>query len=412
MSVSESTLSYLNMKRVSELCTIHLGGTPRTSVTEFWNGDIKWVTAKDVSNCEGRFIKETERSITKKAIEQSNVEVYPKGTIIITARGTVGKIAILDKPMAFNQTCYGLEVNSQQDKLFIFYAMKNILSEINALSYGTVFQTITIKTFDDLFIGIPSLRDQKAIAKILSDLDAKIELDQKMNKTLEDIAQAIFKHWFIDFEFPNEEGKPYKSSGGEMVDSELGRIPKGWKISALGDSIKFTKGKKPSEISSELRDSFAPLILINMLDGNEPIYGNAIGMNFIKKYYPIMVMDGASSGRVELGFEGILGSTIASITAKNESLSNFYIYYCLKRLQAEIIDNTTGTSIPHADKKRIETKRILIPSEEILLKFNEFSKNVTDSIFNRREQISSLRNIRDLALPKLISGKIRVPVED
>ena len=237
MNLSKDSLSHSNLKKVSDICNIYLGGTPKTSISDFWNGDIKWATAKDVSNCQGRFIEETEKNITVKATLESNAKIYPKGTIVITARGTVGNIAILGRPMAFNQTCYGLEVKSQIDNVYVFYCLKNLFSEINALSYGTVFQTITIRTFDELLINVPPLDEQKAIAKILSDLDSKIELNKKMNRTLEAIAQAIFKHWFIDFEFPNEEGKPYKSSGGEMVDSELGRIPKGWEIGYLGDNL-------------------------------------------------------------------------------------------------------------------------------------------------------------------------------
>ena len=408
----KSSIDNWNEYTLGNITKIIGGGTPSTKVPSYWNGNIPWITPKDLSMQKSKYIERGGRNITKNGLTNSNANLIPPNSVILSTRAPIGYIAISRRELTTNQGCHTLITSDNIDAEFLYYLLKKNVEFLKSQSNGSTFGELSSKTLKEIKFLFPPLKEQKAIAKNLSDLDTKIELNKKMNKTLEAIAQAIFKHWFIDFEFPNEEGKPYKSSGGEMVDSELGRIPKGWKISALGDSIKFTKGKKPSEISSELRDSFAPLILINMLDGNEPIYGNAIGMNFIKKYYPIMVMDGASSGRVELGFEGILGSTIASITAKNESLSNFYIYYCLKRLQAEIIDNTTGTSIPHADKKRIETKRILIPSEEILLKFNEFSKNVTDSIFNRREQISSLRNIRDLALPKLISGKIRVPVED
>ena len=103
-------------------------------------------------------------------------------------------------------------------------------------------QRVDTSVFDSIIVPIPPLNEQKAIAKILSDLDSKIELNQKMNKTLEAIAQAIFKHWFIDFEFPNEEGKPYKSSGGEMDDSELGEIPKGWQVKSVGEVADVIRG--------------------------------------------------------------------------------------------------------------------------------------------------------------------------
>ncbi|MCS4585906.1 hypothetical protein FZ990_10100 [Clostridium perfringens] len=115
---------------------------------------------------------------------------------------------------------------------------------------GSVQKCLYLGDINNIKIPLPSLGEQKAIAKILSDLDEKIEINNKINKNLEEMAQAIFKQWFVDFEFPNEEGKPYKSSGGEMVESELGMIPKGWKIkniTELVDSIsikhKFDKEK-------------------------------------------------------------------------------------------------------------------------------------------------------------------------
>lgn len=296
------------------------------------------------------------------------------------------------------------------DYLYYFLLLK--LNYLKDVSQGTATKFLTKRILNSISVDLPTKEVQDKVASILRSIELKSSLNYQMNKTLESIAQSLFKHWFIDFEFPDENGQPYKSSGGEMVDSELGEIPKGWRVGTLGDAIKFTKGKKPHEISSELRDDFAPLILINALDGYQPLFGNTIGMNFLEKYDPVMVMDGASSGRVEIGFEGILGSTVASTTAKDTSLSNFYIYYYLKTVQTEITENTTGTSIPHADKKRIEGKRIAIPDKGTLLKFTEFSKNVVESIFNRRDQINSLRNIRDLLLPKLMSGKIRVPLED
>ena len=233
MNYSEDIKGTVNRKKISEFCEIYLGGTPRTSEGEFWGGKIKWATAKDVANLQGNYLTETERRITERGVNSSNAKVFPEGTIVITARGTVGKLAILGEPMSFNQTCYGLIPIPEIDKLYVFYALKNGISKIDELSYGTVFQTITIRTFDELEICLPPLKQQRNVSKILSDLDSKIELNQQMNKTLESIAQAIFKHWFIDFEFPDENGQPYKSSGGVMVESELGEIPKGWEVKKL-----------------------------------------------------------------------------------------------------------------------------------------------------------------------------------
>ena len=113
---------------------------------------------------------------------------------------------------------------------FVYYLLKNMIGNIQQNTHGSVFDTITRDTFDILKANVPPLAEQKAIANILSTLDEKIEVNNQINKTLENMAQAIFKQWFVDFEFPNEDGEPYKSSGGEMVESELGMIPKGWEV--------------------------------------------------------------------------------------------------------------------------------------------------------------------------------------
>ena len=273
-------------------------------------------------------------------------------------------------------------------------------------------QRVDLNTFNSMLVPIPPISEQKAIAKILSDLDSKIELNEKMNKTLEVIAQAIFKHWFIDFEFPDENGKPYKSSGREMVNSELGKIPKGWEIGTLGDHIVFTKGKKSIELQPNENLKLIPIISMEMLENGQCKFGVPMNMKIATKYDPIMVMDGASSGRVEIGFEGIIGSTFASITPNDNILSSFYLFGLLKYLEKVLRENTTGTSIPHADKNRINKMQFLVPIKHIILKFDNIERAIIDKLSFNRNEIKNLIRIKELLLPKLMTGKIRVPLED
>lgn len=231
--------------RFSELVEIIGGGTPKTNVEKYWNGDIPWLSVKDF-NSDNRKIYYTEKTITKEGLKNSSTNLLEEGDLIISARGTVGALAQLGRPMAFNQSCYGLKAKKITSNDFIYYLLKYKIREIKQNIHGSVFDTITRNTFDVLTAKIPNIKEQKAIANILSTLDEKIETNNKINKKLEEMAQALFKHWFVDFEFPNENGEPYKSSGGEMVDSELGMIPKGWEIVNLEDlTSKFTTGLNP-----------------------------------------------------------------------------------------------------------------------------------------------------------------------
>jgi type I restriction enzyme, S subunit len=260
---------------------------------------------------------------------------------------------------------------------------------------------------------LPPLDAQRAIARVLGSIEEKIELNHQMNKTLESIASAIFKHWFVDFEFPNEEGKPYKSSGGEMVrDEKMGcEIPKGWRMGALGSFVEFVKGRKPIRVSQTPAEGYRPQILIDVLNDGNPVYASPEGMVNVSKPDPIMVMDGASSGRVEIGHEGVLGSTLAKVVCTKDTVSSFYVYHFLKINQHDINENTTGTSIPHADKGRIQNYPIVLPDKRTLERFDLLVGNLIYGTIANKNQTTVLSKVRDALLPKLMSGKIRVPVE-
>jgi very-short-patch-repair endonuclease len=185
---------------VSQFATAVIGGTPSRNVADYWHGDVPWATAKDVAAVPGRYLEHVDERITQEALKHSAAKVLPKGTVIITARGTVGAVAQLGRAMAFNQTCYALLPKGGLDNDFLFYALKGTIAEMRALTYGTVFETITTNTFDHWLVPLPPLPEQRAIAHILGTLDDKIELNRRMTETLEAMARALFKAWFVDFE--------------------------------------------------------------------------------------------------------------------------------------------------------------------------------------------------------------------
>jgi type I restriction enzyme S subunit len=242
---------------LSQVVTPVIGGTPSRAVTEYWNGDIPWATAKDVARVTGRYLVRVEEFITPEGLENSAAKLLPKGTVIITARGTVGEVAQLGRDMAFNQTCYALLPAEKIDNDFLFYALKGTLAEMKALTYGTVFETITTNTFSHWSIPLPPLTEQRAIAHILGTLDDKIELNRRMSETLEAMARAIFKAWFVDFEpvrakmegrwrrgesLPGLPAHLYDLFPDRLVESELGEIPEGWEVKGLDEIAQFLNG--------------------------------------------------------------------------------------------------------------------------------------------------------------------------
>ena len=174
-------------------------------------------------------------------------EEIQKDDILMTSEAPLGELLFWnsDEKIVLSQRLYGVRpnVNIVYPRYLYLYMSSNVYqNELDSRASGTtvtgIRQTELLKTR----VILPPLNEQKAIADILSSLDEKIELNNQMNEALEEMAQALFKRWFVDFEFPNEEGQPYRSSGGEMVESELGMIPEGWEVRSLDSSIIFQNG--------------------------------------------------------------------------------------------------------------------------------------------------------------------------
>jgi restriction endonuclease S subunit len=265
------------------------------------------------------------------------------------------------------------------------YYFQNI--DINPYITGAVQPKLNQDNLFKIPIYLPPDIERKGVVQILKAFDDKIELNHRMNKTLESIAQAIFKHRFMDFE-----------STGSFD----------WQVDGLGKHIEFIKGKKPSQISETQSAGYRPQILIDNLNGNPSLYANENGMIVVGIDEPIMVMDGASSGRVEIGHNGVLGSTLAKVIVASDRISNLFLYYFLKTKESDINQNTTGTSIPHTDKERIKKYQCNLPPKKLLETFNNIAAKFLNKIITNKNEIKTLVQIRDSLLSRLMSGRIRV----
>ena len=320
--------------------------------------------------------------------------------VIIGRKGTVGAVKFSEKDFWPIDTTYFVKLKRSGDIRFWYYFMRTL--SLNKMNSHSAVPGLNRKQVYELLKAIPRYEEQCAIAKILSGLDSKIGLNQQMNKTLEAIGQAIFKHWFVDFEFPNEEGKPYKSSGGEMVDNgELGKeIPKGWEVEGLLNFFSVIYGKNIST-----KDI--------MLNGKFPVFGGNGIIGYLNDYEykePVTLIScrGAASGKI------IITSPFSTVThnslvllPKNERLNSYFMFNLLKMMN--IIQFVTGSAQPQITIENLRSLKIIIPSNETLDKINPLIKCLFLSRFQNETQIQTLSQIRDSLLPKLMSGKIRVP---
>ena len=258
------------------------GGTPKTTVKEYWNGDIPWLSVVDFNN-DSRWVSDAEKKITRKGVENSSTRILEKNDIIISARGTVGAMAQLSRPMAFNQSCYGTRAKSGTDQSFLYYLLKSSIPKLAQIVHGAVFDTITKDSFEQVNVSVPDFPTQKKIAEILSAYDAKIENNNKIIKNLETTAQTIFNEWFVSFRFPGHEKVKTKSrselgSTTGMVESEMGEIPDGWEVFKLREVFSFVKGKKPAEVSEHQKEGLLQQILIDSFENGKKLYADKQGM--------------------------------------------------------------------------------------------------------------------------------------
>jgi type I restriction enzyme S subunit len=259
---------------------------------------------------------------------------------------------------------------------------------------------------------IPPLPEQRAIAEVLSSLDDKIELLREQNKTLEATAQAIFKEWFVRFNFPNENGEPYATAGGKMIDSELGPIPEGWRVGRLGEEVKIVMGQSPN--GESYNESGEGMIFFQgRADFQERFPKVRLFTTEPKKIaerFDVLVSVRAPVGDINVASESCcIGRGLASVSSNFKS----YALYKVKSLQ-NILNKfeTEGTVFGSINKDSLSDIEVIIPSKQVVTLFENFVSKFDQKIFNNFTQIQTLSTLRDTLLPKLMKGEIRVKSEE
>lgn len=394
---------------LSDLVDVIGGGTPKTTEESYWNGSIPWLSVKDFCG-DKKYVYNTEKSITEEGLNNSSTKLLHKDNIIISARGTVGELAMIPYDMAFNQSCFGLIPKGNNDPHFVYYLLKDKVRSLKSQTQGSVFDTITKATFDRIECADYSEEDQRRIVSILSSLDRKIELNNKINADLEEMAQAIFKNWFVDFE-------PFKD--GKFVDSELGMIPEGWKVGCLGDMGAVVCGKTPSKSNSNYYGGDIPFIKIPDMHGNvfvensEDRLTEEGSLSQIKKFIPpysLMVSCIATVGLVSINTKpSHTNQQINTVIPHNKS-ALFYLYQYIKNNE-ELLKNMGrgGTTTLNVNTRSFSNIRLLIPSEIALEQFHRVVEGLFKKIELNLHESRTLSLLRDTLLPRLMSGELEVP---
>lgn len=368
------SMSEWKIHKLSEVVDIISGGTPKTSVAEYWNGLIPWLSVADFNNGK-KFVSTAEKSITELGLENCSSKLLQKNDIIISARGTVGVVAMLEREMAFNQSCYGIRAKENSTNDYIYYFLKSAVKDFLQVANGGVFDTITRQTFDEIEISLPPLEEQKAIAEVLSSLDDKIDLLHRQNQTLEKLAESHFRHLFID------------------------NAQDDWEEGKLGDYITITYGKN--------------LPTNQLLETGYPVFGGNGQIGFFDKFLysdPQVLVScrGEASGKVNISLPNSFITNNSLVLVRNKDPKVTFEFLKYFALSYDFSLHVSGSAQPQITIDGLYDAKFLVPPTSILEKFSEITSELEKKKLSNFYQIQNLEKLRDQLLPKLMSGEIKI----
>ncbi|MCT1398488.1 restriction endonuclease subunit S [Paenibacillus sp. p3-SID867] len=417
----------LKKMKISEIGEVLTGKTPSSKESAIFKGKYLFITPRDMSI--NKYIRTTERTVSQKVIEKFKGVTFTGKSICVSCIGSdMGKVVFVDSdlPSLTNQqinTITNFNMNISPE--YIYYKLKPLKAFFHQIAGGSTMPILNKSDFQNIELDIPPISIQTNIAAILSALDDKIELNNSINKILEEMAQALFKRWFIDFEFPNENGEPYKSSGGEFKECELGLIPKGWRVGSIGEvsdvNLESYSGKEKWNYINYLDTGN---ITRNRISNIQPLDCklDKIPSRAKRKVNPNDIVISTVRpnqhhyGMIREPLENMLVSTGFAVITSNRNFPSDLLYLWLtqeditQKLQS-IAEGST-TTYPSIKPADIQTLKIPIPHDQILKELSSVIEAMHKKMWEIQKQNRVLTEIRDTLLPKLMSGEIRVPIDE
>lgn len=436
-----------NIRQLKDCAKWYSGGTPRKSNPDYWGGVIPWISAKSLNDF---FVADSEDKVTELAIG-NGTRLVQKNTILFVVRGmslkTEFRMGITTRPVSFNQDVKALVAEEDIDPDYLAYAIKakteEILSLVEEAGHGTgVLPTSLIQSLE---VNVPTLVEQKRIAGIFRAIDDKIELDRQMNATLEAMAQALFKSWFVDFDpvidnalaagnpIPEplharaetrkalgDQRKPIPEAIQQQFPNrfvfteEMGWVPEGWEVQPLDKIAHYQNGLALQKFRPEDENDFLPVVKIAQLkkgfaDGEEKASPNIKAECIIDDGDVIFSWSGSLMVDIWCGGKAALNQHLFKVTSESHPKWFYYQYTCHHLNEFQRIAADKAVTMGHIKREHLSQAYCAVPPSKLV---NECS-GLIDSLMNRsirsRVENSSLENTRDTLLPKLLSGQLRIP---
>jgi type I restriction enzyme S subunit len=416
---------------LSSVAQLESGHTPSRKNPEYWDGGIPWIGIKDATDNHGRTLSDTYQHVSALGLENSSARLLPTNTVCLSRTASVGFVVVMGRPMATSQDFVNWVCGPNIDPKYLKYVL---LAENEALwrfASGTTHQTIYYPEAKAFHVCLPPLAEQKYIAAALGALDDKIELNRRMNATLEAMARALFQSWFVDFDPVRAKldgREPFgldPASAALFPDSfdgsAVGQIPNGWRIKPVGEVVDCVGGGTPSTAEPIYWEGgthhwttpkdFSSLQAPILLDTERKLTDDGIA-KISSGLLPAGTL--LLSSRAPVGYLAITAMPVAInqgfIALKcNVFASNFFMLNWCQTNMAEIKSRATGTTFAEISKQNFRPIPVVLPPIDLMAAFTTKVAPLYAQITANLHQSQDLDNLRDTLLPKLLSGELALP---
>lgn len=391
-----------NEKALSELGQFQRGKSkhrPRNDPALFSNGTYPLIQTGEIKQA-NLYLNSHAAAYNDFGLSQS--KLWPKNTLCITIAANIAETALLAYPMCFPDSIVGFNADPEKSsELFMHYVFTYIRSAIQNAATGSIQDNINVEYLSSLKLQIPEKEYQDKIAAVLSALDAKIDCNQRINAQLEALAKTLYDYWFVQFDFPNAQGQPYRSAGGAMQHSSaLGRgIPLGWGVGVLDAYAQISKGDLITAKTSKSGD------IKVVAAGVDYSYLHAEANR--EKNTITVSGSGANAGFINFWREPIFASDCITVRGKTDAETLLVLQY-LRQHQAYILSLATGSAQPHVYPNDIKRLMFIVPPPELVALFGEAVIPINEKIARNLAENQHLAQLRDWLLPLLMNGQVRV----
>jgi type I restriction enzyme, S subunit len=401
---------------------------PSQKIADYFGGDIKWLRASDLN---GAYVHTTERMITDKGLKSAGVKsfIFEENTIAISKSGTIAELGILKNKMYGNRAVINIKVNKDKaDLYYIFYLLKYKNEELKKKAFGSIQKNLYVSALETLELTHKDLSYQKKIAKTLFPIFSKIENNRAINEELKKIVKTIFDYWFIQFDYPNSKGDPYKKNGGKMIWNKIlnREIPYDWTVGTFKDILtKIESGDRPHGGITKISDGIPSIGAENIITIGEYNFNqeklipksffNKMKSGIIESGDVLMYKDGLNLGRVSMfknnfPYNECCINSHAFILRTNEKISQNYLYFWLDQdfIKKLIISTGMRAAQPGINQTDVLDFPILVPERKIIDKFEKIINSKIKMIFNNANENKLLTDQENLLLPMIMNDQINI----